>query len=121
MLSITGQDLTGGKVIFKDVSYIGMTNSQAGLRGRWNQLNRSINGSSGHSGGNTIRKQLGVYDCWDNGLDLYVCALPVPCDIKRRSVKDLHLMGAICYLEYEAFIRFKRACPTVGLPEFNTR
>lgn len=121
MLSITEQDLTGRVVRFKDVSYIGMTNSQAGLRGRWNQLNRSINGGSGHSGGNTIRKKLDVYDSWLNGLDLYVCALSVPCDVKRRSEKDLHLMGAVCYLEYEALLKFNSASPELGRPEFNTR
>jgi hypothetical protein len=121
MLSVTEQDLSGKVVRFRDVSYIGMTNSQAGLRGRWNQLNRSINGWSGHSGGNSIRKTLGVYDSWKNGLDLYVCAASIPCDVKRRSAKDLHLMGAICYLEYEAFLKFKRACPELGSPEFNTR
>lgn len=121
MLAVTDKDLTGKVVRFKDVSYIGMTNSRAGLRGRWNQLSRSINGGTGHSGGNAIQKKLGVYDSWKDDLDLYVCALSVPCDVKRRSAKDLHLMGAVCYLEYAAFLQFQRACPKVGSPEFNTR
>ncbi|MCG3738005.1 hypothetical protein EXA16_16975 [Vibrio cincinnatiensis] len=118
-LAITSEDLTGKEVNLEKVVYIGMSNSKSGIRGRLNQLNRSINGGSGHSGGNTIRSQLGWYDKWRDGLDLYVAICPVICDVKKRTLSDLKLMGAVAYMEYEAFSLFKEKKPKIGKPKFN--
>lgn len=51
MMAISRKDLTGKIPEYKDVSYIGMTNSKAGLKSRWWQFHRSITGYGGHSGG----------------------------------------------------------------------
>lgn len=60
MLAITNKNLENKEVDFEDVVYIGMSNSAKGLGGRWNQLERSINGKDpeAHSGGKTIYKEL---------------------------------------------------------------
>lgn len=121
LLAITNQNLTAKTAKYEHVSYIGMTNSISGLRGRLGQLHSSINGGTGHSGGNTIRRQLGLYEEWGNGLDLYVSVCPVICDTKERTPKDLQLMGAISYMEYEAFALFKNTCPKQEKPQYNTR
>lgn len=118
-LAITAEDLTGKEVDFEKVVYIGMSNSQSGIRGRLNQLNSSINGGSGHSGGNTIKSQLSCYDKWQDGLDLYVAICPVIFDVKERTEANLKLMGAVTYMEYEAFSLFKAQNPKIGKPKFN--
>ncbi|WP_122033190.1 hypothetical protein [Aliivibrio sp. EL58] len=121
VLAITSEDLTNKPVEYSQVVYIGMSNSLSGVKGRLYQLNRSITGLSGHSGGNSIRKYHGVYDFWEDNLDLYVAVCPVICNVAKRSIKDLKLMGAVSYMEYEAFSLFKKYCPKQNKPKFNTR
>ncbi|MGV8992169.1 MAG: hypothetical protein ACOH1Q_12290 [Thiobacillus sp.] len=79
--------LAGTEVDWSDVSYIGMTNSQQGLRGRWQQFSNSVHGKNGHSGGNTVFRALGLYDDWTQ--QLFVAALPVEqCDQSNRTGLD---------------------------------
>ena len=99
--------------------YIGMTNSQKGLKGRWSQFDRAIRGKRGHSGGNLIYSQLGYVDDWPKRL--FVAAMPIICKTKDPTPKDYRLMGIVAYLEYEAFSMFRRACPRLKKPRFNTR
>lgn len=120
-LAITSEHLSGKSMKYNQVSYIGMSNSLAGIKGRLSQLNRSINGKFGHSGGRSIRNKYGVYIDWKANLYLYVSICPVICDVSKRSVKDLQLMGAVSYMEYEAFSLFRKKVPKKGIPEFNTR
>ena len=121
MMSITDKNLEDTKVDFKDVVYIGMTNSKQGLSGRWNQFNNSINGKdyTGHSGGNTILDKLGPYNEWK--LKLFVCAkaLKFNVDKKSRTPEDLIKMGWISYFEYETMAQFNDKMGTE--PKFNTK
>ncbi|MCQ1537137.1 hypothetical protein FTO70_15935 [Methanosarcina sp. KYL-1] len=117
MISITDKNLHGLKVDYKDVVYIGMTNSRKGLCGRWKQLDNTIKGKEGHNGGRTIRSKLGPYDDWNK--KLFVCAKAVACEVKRnkRTPEDLRIMGKIACLEYEALAEFKEITGTE--PEYN--
>ncbi len=121
LISITSKNLAGRYPSLKDVSYIGMTNSNGGLTGRWKQLDNSINGKSGHSGGITMKNSLGLYKNWKKKFKLFVVACPVKCETKKskRSAKDLILMGHVAYLEYEALARYKRL--TGKEPKFNKK
>lgn len=109
MIAITDKNLENSEVDFKDVVYIGMTNSKMGLYGRWNQFNNSINGKEyrGHSGGNTILDDLGRYENWSS--KLFVCAKALECNVDKKSRKpeDLIKMGWISYCEYETMAQFK--------------
>lgn len=107
MISITDKNLEGKEPAFEDVVYVGMTNSQGGLQSRWNQFNNSINGKSGHSGGNTINTSLGNYSLWTK--KLFVCAMSVECTTLKnnRTCEDLIKMGWVAFLEYEALSKFK--------------
>ena len=96
-----------------------MTNSQKGLQGRWYQFFQSVRGKSGHSGGNTVYKELGHYDTWAE--NLLVCALPVICNSIDPSEKDLIDMGRVAFLEYDAFAAFFRAMPKIKKPRFNKK
>lgn len=117
MISITDKNLHGLEVDYKDVVYIGKTNSQNGLCGRWKQFDDTINGKERHSGGKTVREKLGPYCDWNK--KLFVCAKAVPCEVKKdkRTPDDLRIMGKIAYLEYEALAEFKEI--TGNEPEYN--
>ena len=108
MISITHKNLKDTKVNYKDVVYIGMTNSNGGLKSRWNQFDKSIHGKRGHSGGNTIYTDLGHYSKWKK--KLYVCGMRVKCDTRKqtRTAKDLIEMGWVAFLEYEALAKFRK-------------
>ncbi len=110
MIAITNKNLEDKKVDCEDVVYIGMTISQTGLKGRWEQFNNSINGKSQHSGGDFIFKKLGHYKKW--GEKLFVCTQAFECNTFKNSENprkpdDLRTMGWIAYLEYEAMAKFK--------------
>lgn len=119
LLAISAENLDGENPRWDDVSYIGMTNSQNGLLGRWRQFHNAIRGKRGHSGGNTVFGHNGHYDNWER--KLFVAAMPVECDVTKRTEDDLIRMGWVAYLEYEAFAVFCQHCPKQRKPIYNTR
>jgi hypothetical protein len=119
LLSISRKDLANCSVDWSDVSYIGMTNSRKGLRGRWLQFSNSIRGKDGHSGGNTVFRKLGNYGTWDQ--QLFVAAMPIECNVTQPTYDDLIKMGWVAYLEYEAFAECRRHSHNSCKPEYNTR
>jgi hypothetical protein len=119
MIAITKKNLDGKKADYSDVVYIGMTNSKGGLKSRLNQFYSAIRGNYGHSGGNTIYRELGHYEDWTK--KLFVCVMPIECNVISPEVNDLLKMGWITYLEYEAFSIFKKKKPRIGKPIYNTR
>lgn len=118
MLAIANKNLEDKKPSFKDVVYIGMTNSHGGLISRWNQFDNSIHNKPGHSGGKIVFKDLGNYKNWKRRL--FVCALPVKCNVfkEMRTPKDLLQMGWITFLEYEALSKYKKIIGNE--PKYNT-
>jgi hypothetical protein len=119
MIAISKNNLSGHRPSYKDVCYIGMTNSHKGLQGRWYQFYRSIQGKSGHSGGNTVFRALGHYNTWSERL--FVCALTVICDPVSPTEEDLRDMGIVAFLEYDAFAAFMNVVPDQQKPKFNTK
>jgi hypothetical protein len=119
LLAISRKNLADCAIDWSDVSYIGMTNSQKGLRGRWLQFFNSIRGKDGHSGGNTVCRALGPYDSWEQRL--FVAAMPVECNVTEPTDEDLIRMGWVAYLEYEAFAECRRHSQKRCKPEYNTR
>jgi hypothetical protein len=110
-------DLEGTPPDWRDVVYIGMTNSQGGLAARWRQFNRSIHGNRGHSGGKTAFAALGPYPSWTDCL--YVAGMAVPCDVLTPGRDDYLRMGWVAFYEYEAFARY---CEAVGgHPRYNQK
>lgn len=105
LLAISSVNLVEVSSDYKNVSYIGMTVSKKGLKGRWQQLDRSLRGLGGHSGANSIFAKLGEISGWSRK-KLYVAAFPVPCNAAESTADDLRIKGKVCYLEYEAFAQF---------------
>lgn len=121
MIAITSKNITGEKVNFSDVSYIGMTNSQKGLHGRLSQFDRAIRGLRGHTGGKSVYKKFGDYYGWPAHRKLFVCTRAVEFSTKNPTPKDYINMGKVAYLEYAAFARFCKRHPSKYKPEFNSR
>ena len=120
VLAITEKELEGAEVEYKDVCYIGMSNSKKGLLGRWDQFRQAIKGVKGrHSGGDTVFRYLKDFDKWQ--YRLYVAACPIACDIESRKPEDLRLMGIVAYLEYEAFAQFSEKHDELNKPKYNTK
>tara|TARA_Y100000310_G_C20575802_1_gene760337 strand:- start:966 stop:1319 length:354 start_codon:yes stop_codon:yes gene_type:complete len=115
MIAITKKKIGNKKPDYRDVDYVGMTNTS--LQTRWTQFNSSINGKKGHSGGNSIYDELGVYSGWKK--KLFVCCIPVDCEVKKkdRNPNDLIKMGWIVFMEYKALSKIKKI--TTKEPHFN--
>ena len=119
LISISEMNLVGVSPVYKEVSYIGMTNSQGGLRGRWSQFHSSIHGRKGHSGGNTVFEDLGNYRTWDK--NLFVSGMSILCNTKTPDHSDLIKMGWVAYLEYEAFSAFYLSDSILKKPRYNKK
>ncbi|WP_445157280.1 hypothetical protein [Halomonas sp. E14] len=118
VIAISDQDLSGKAVKWRNVVYIGMTKSKGGLSQRWSQLQNSLRGRNGHSGGWAIYKALGNFDEWNS--NLFVAAMPIKCNAADAGPNDLRRLGWIAYLEYEAFSKFSRNVPGHRRSRFNT-
>lgn len=120
VIAVTTKDLHHLPVHWTDVSYIGMTQSSNGLVNRWRQFNKAIRESAYHSGGNSIREQLGTYESWTQ--KLFVAAMAVEIDWLERTPDDTLKLGWVSYLEYEAFAEFRRHSGSSRMrPPFNKR
>jgi hypothetical protein len=114
--------LLGKKTKAKDIYYIGMTNSKAGLRGRLKDFLRAIECGRGHSGGDRFFKlhQNRPYSKHKPKRPIYfVTHLVNCCAIKAQSQpKDFRAMGHVACLEYYAIAYVKEKTghvPTLNL------
>lgn len=84
----------------KNLIYFGETCKQT-LLTRWNQFDQSgFKGKEGHGGGKTYRKKYG-----DEGLDLYVAALPV--NIQNEALRSSFIRFVERKLILEYVMRWK--------------
>ena len=118
ILAITTKNLSD--CVFKwtpGVKYIGMTNSQAGLKGRLQQFDYTIRGKEGHGGARRFRYKHKNYDSLTK--KLYVCICAIECNVKSKSPKDLRAMGEVAKLEYSCLAEYVQRYK--DLPEFNDK
>ena len=118
ILAISNKNLSGRTFKWTpDVKYIGMTNSQVGLKGRLQQFDNTIRGREGHGGACRFRYRHKKYGPLTK--KLYVCLCAIECDVKSKSPKDLRAMGEVGKLEYSCLAKYVQRYK--GLPEFNDR
>ncbi|RZT95924.1 hypothetical protein EV201_0552 [Ancylomarina subtilis] len=99
------------------ITYVGMTNSKAGLKGRLKQFDNTIIGKNGHGGADRFRFQ---YENYQELVDkLYVSVCSFECDVKSNAPNDLRIMGEVAKFEYDCFAEYvdNFGC----LPEFNNK
>lgn len=99
------------------ITYVGMTNSKEGLRGRLKQFDNTIIGKTGHGGADRFRLK---YENYKDLVDkLYVSVCSFECDVKSNAPKDLRIMGEVAKLEYDCFAGYVEKFGK--LPEFNDK
>lgn len=101
----------------KDVAYIGMTNSVAGLKGRLKQFDNTISGKKGHGGADRVRYKYQDYGKLKG--KLFVSVASFKCDVKSNKPSDLRIMGEVTKFEYDCFAHFVELFNS--LPEFNNK
>jgi len=100
-----------------EIKYVGMTNSQNGLRGRMKQFDNTIIGKTGHGGADRFRYKYENYQDLVNRLFVSICFFE--CNVKSNSPKDLRIMGEVAKFEYDCFANY---VDKFGyLPEFNDK
>ena len=97
----------------REIVYIGMTNSQGGLQSRLNQFHNTINGGKGHGGAERFKYKYPK----EHGKNLYVSVNAFKCNVKKKSVDDLKIMGKVAEFEYVCFAKYMENFNV--LPKFN--
>ncbi len=100
-----------------EIIYIGMTNSESGLRGRLKQFDNTIVGKRGHGGADRVRYKHRDYAVLS--ACLYVAVAPFECDVTAVTAVDLRMMGEVAQFEYLCFAVFVEQFGQ--LPEFNNK
>ena len=118
-LAITKTNLTGkGFAWRRDIIYIGMTNSVAGLSGRLLQFDYTISGKRLlHGGADRVRYAHQDHPALKK--KLYVAIAVFPCDVRAKSAKDLETMGKVTRFEYQCWAEYVRNFRK--LPRFNDK
>jgi len=118
ILAISGKDLSNQPFSWREeIIYIGMTNSSAGLKGRLQQFDNTINGKTGHGGADRVRFKYEGYE--ELSKRLFVSVMPVFCNVKSNHPDDLLKMGDVAKLEYVCFAEY--ASKFGHLPQFNDK
>jgi hypothetical protein len=101
----------------REIKYVGMTNSRAGLKGRLKQFNSTINGKTRHGGADRFIYR--YHDYQDLVNRLFVSIHPFKCGVESNDPENLRTMGDVAKFEYECFATYveKFGC----LPEFNDK
>ena len=108
-LAISNSALAGEKFsLIAEISYFGMTNSIAGLRGRLKQFDNTINGKTGHGGAERFMSD--YKDKVEKTLvpNLYVAIWPFECDVKSNLPHDLLIMGEVAKAEFVCFAEYSK-------------
>ena len=101
----------------EEIIYVGMTNSQGGLKNRLQQFENTIIGKTGHGGAQRVIFKYRNYN--ELIKKLYVSARYFKCNVTSNQVDDLLVMGKIAEYEYICFAEYVKRYNR--LPEFNDK
>lgn len=119
-LAICGSNLEGLPFEWiEDISYFGMTNSVAGLKGRLSQFNNSLRDKSGGGHGGAERFRFDYPDGEKLAPNLYVAVCPFECKAREISPENLLVLGQVAMAEYIAFAGYVRLFGR--LPKYNDK
>jgi hypothetical protein len=100
-----------------EIIYVGMTNSQGGLKARLYQFDGTIRGMDLHGGAHRVKFKYPDYSALVRLLYVSVCHFE--CDVRSFDPMNLRIMGKVASLEYECLAQFAQQHGT--LPEFNDK
>jgi hypothetical protein len=99
----------------RDIVYVGMTNSLAGLAGRLQQFDRTMAGTLRHGGADRMRFKHRSYTRFSQRA--YVAVAPFPCTPGSSLPRDLRVMGEVAKFEFTCLATF--AAKFGEIPSFN--
>lgn len=99
-ISVTDENIEGNEFeMLESIEYIGMTNSNGGLKSRLNQFDSTIKRIRLHHGG--AHRFIGKYWEYEDIKDkLYVSICPFECGNDKNNIEDLIAMGEVAKAEY---------------------
>ncbi len=108
LLAYTDRDLDLQPIELHDIFYVGMSNSDGGVRERLKSFINGIEKYRSHSGGKRFyetyahRQSFSVFAQTNGGKQFYVASVSIPCQVikTQRSPDDLRRMGDVAQLEY---------------------
>ncbi len=120
-LAISPNKNLSGEAFFliKEISYFGMTNSKAGLKGRLEQFDNSLRDKKGGGHGGAERFRCDYKDGNALAKILYVAVFAFECNTKEPTTEDYLTMGEIAMAEYVAFAKYMEKFQT--LPKYNDK
>jgi hypothetical protein len=117
-IAISESDLTGQSFKWiNEIKYIGMSNSQGGLKSRLRQFDNTIKGKKGHGGADRFRYKHEEYSVLIK--NLFVSVQVFECDVKSNKPENLIIMGDVLKHEFVCFAEFVNVFGK--LPEFNDK
>lgn len=117
-LAISRKHLSGKAFDWSvEIAYFGMTNSQAGLKGRLKQFDNVAIGKKGHGGAERFMHNFKNKE--ELAPHLYVAVWSFPCDVKASTPTDLVVMGRVAKAEYECFAKYVELYGK--LPKYNDK
>ncbi len=112
LLAYSDKALEGKRINLNDILYVGMSNSQSGVKGRLGQFLNSIEKGKGHVAGNRFYKEQGKgtpFSRMKNKKRFFMASISIPCRVKKaeRTPADLRTMGEVLRLEYYVLAHIK--------------
>lgn len=122
LLAYSQGRLADQPVQLDDVHYVGMSNSQGGVRARLNQFKAALECGRGHSAGDYCYKQNGgrAFTAIRSRRKFYFASWCI--DVPRRpdlNLSDLKKLGQVACLEYYAIAHIKAKSTNRAIPPLN--
>lgn len=116
LLAYSEKTLTGAAIVLEDVLYVGMSNSDGGVRQRLASFIYAIEHNKRHSGGNRFYRQyakaqpFSLFATSNGGKKFYATSLSLECQTRKqsRTATDLEIMGEVARLEYYVIAYIKK-------------
>lgn len=116
LLAYTNRGLQNQPIDINDVFYVGMSNSDGGVKQRLINFMNGIESGKMHSGGERFFHNYahGIpfsdFSSINDGKRFYIATLSIPCETRkgRRTAEDLEKMGEVARLEYYVMAHLKR-------------
>ncbi|GIZ07914.1 hypothetical protein [Flavobacterium sp. UMI-01] len=106
IIAVTSENIEGQSFkMIENIEYIGMTNSNGGLRSRLNQFDSTIKRIRLHHGG--AHRFIGKYWNYEEVKNnLYISICPFKCSNDKKNMDDLLAMGEVAKAEYIFWIKY---------------
>jgi hypothetical protein len=127
LIAYSGRNLEDQPIVLEDIFYVGMSNSDGGVRERLRGFINGIEKYRSHSGAKRFYKlyaqqqPFSIFSRANGGKQFFVASISIPCEVTKakRTSDDLRKMGEVARLEYYVLAHIKNILGTE--PELNKK